>query len=209
LRFRGPLTVLALLVLGAAAPASAQSPEFALGVLTDLAWRPLVRVGPVLADDDLEEAARSGVPIRLRVRVELWRDGWTDDLAATEGWTAVLAYDPLARHFLVRGRSASAPVRRFPTYEAARSEIEGSYPMQIRPLREGRYYYLATLEIETLSLSDLEELERWLQGELQPAVSGDRSVGGALGDGAKRLMIRLLNLPARSLDARTDVFRVP
>lgn len=202
-------TVFALLLAAVAAPAMAQSPEFALTYLPDLAHRPLARVGPVLDDADLEEAARSGVPIRMRVRVELWRDGWTDDLVATERFAAVLAYDPLTQEFLVRGRSADAPVRRFATYADARTAIEGNYPLQIRPNRSGRYYYLGRLEIETLSLSDIEELERWLQGELQPAVRGDRSVTGALGDGAKRLVIRLLNLPARGLDARSARFRVP
>ena len=201
--------VLALLLFATAAFAAAQTPEFALTYLPDLAYRPLARIGPVLDDDALENAARSGIPIRLRVRVELWRDGWTDDLVATERWAAVLAYDPLTQEFLVRGRSADAPVRRFPSFDAARTVIEGNYPLQIRPNRAGRYYYLGRLEIETLSLSDIQELERWLQGELQPAVRGDRSVAGALGDGAKRLMIRLLNLPARGLDTRSARCRVP
>ncbi len=201
--------VLALLLVAAAAPATAQRPEFALTYLPDLGYRPLAHVGPVLADDDLENAARSGVPIRLRVRVELWRDGWTDDLVATERWAAVLVYDPLTLEFLVRGRSADAPARRFRSYAEARAAIEGNYALQIRPGRSGRYYYLGKLDIETLSLSDIEELERWLQGELQPAVRGDRSVAGALGDGAKRLMIRLLNLPARGLETRSARFRVP
>lgn len=203
------VAVLALLLVGGVAPLAAQRPEFALTYLPDLNYRPLAHVGPVLDDDDLEEAARSGVPIRLRVRVELWRDGWTDDLVATERWAAVLAYDPLTKEFLVRGRSADAPVRRFASYADARAAIEGNYPLQIRPNRSGRYYYLGRLEIETLSLSDIQELERWLQGELQPAVRGDRSVTGALGDGAKRLIIRLLNLPARGLETRSARFRVP
>jgi hypothetical protein len=201
--------VLALLLAGVAAPMAAQSPEFALSYLPDLAFRPLVRIGPILDDSDIEEAARSGVPIRIRVRVELWRDGWTDDLVASERFAAVLAYDPLTQEFLVRGRADDAPVRRFTTYADARAAIEGSYPLQIRPNRSGRYYYLGRLEIETLSLSDIQELERWLQGELQPAVRGDRSVTGALGDGAKRLIIRLLNLPTRGVDARSARFRVP
>ncbi|MGH7445643.1 MAG: DUF4390 domain-containing protein [Longimicrobiales bacterium] len=200
---------LVLLLLGFGAPASAQTPEFALTYMPDLAYRPLVRMGTALDRAELADAARSGVPIRVRVRVELWRDGWTDDLVASELWSAVIAFDPLAQQFLVRGRSADVPVRRFASYAAARGAIEGDYPLQIRPTRAGRYYYLGTLQVETLSLSDIEELERWLQGELQPAVSGERSVGGALGAGAKRLMIRLLNLPARSLEARTDRFRVP
>lgn len=201
--------VLVLLLSGLNAAARAQTPDFALGYLPELANRPVVRMGPALDRADLADAARSGVPIRVRVRVELWRDGWTDDLVASELWSAVIAYDPLAEQFLVRGRSADAPVRRFASYAAARGAIEGNYPLQIRPMRPGRYYYLGSLQVETLSLSDIEELERWLQGELQPAVSGERSVGGALGEGAKRLMIRLLNLPARSLEARTERFRVP
>ena len=82
------------------------------------------------------------------------------------------------------------------------------YALSLRPSRRGRYYYTGALDIETLSLSDLEELERWLKGELQPAVSGDRSIPGALGQGARRLFIRVLSLPERRLEARSDRFRV-
>jgi hypothetical protein len=207
---RRPLPGLLLAALLASAGAvHAQRPEFALDYLPQLAHRPVVRVGPVLERSELEEAARAGVPIRLRVRVELWRDGWIDDLVASEALSAVIAFDPLAQHFLVRGRAPDAPVRTFASYAQARAAVEGDYPLQIRPLRAGRYYYLGTLDVETLSVSDLEELERWLQGELQPAVSGDESVGGALGAGAKRLAIRLLNLPARHLETRSGRFRYP
>ena len=200
----------ALLVLFALAPpARAQQREFELELRPAQAHRAVVRIGPVLERADLEEAARAGVPLRLRVRAELWEDGWIDDLVATETLSAVLAFDPLAKQFLVRGRSAEAPVRRFSTYADARAAVEVDYPMQIRPSEEGRYYYLGILQVETLSLTDLEELERWLQGELQPAVSGDESVGDALGAGAKRLVIRLLNLPTRHLETRTPRFRVP
>jgi hypothetical protein len=76
------------------------------------------------------------------------------------------------------------------------------------PRGSGQYYYTVTLQIETLSVSDLDELEHWLQGELQPAVSGQRSVPGAIGQGAKRLMLRILDLPERRYDARTGRFRI-
>jgi hypothetical protein len=78
----------------------------------------------------------------------------------------------------------------------------------MKPTRAGRYYYTAALRIETLSVSDLAELERWLQGELGPAVSGDRSIPGAVVEGAKRLMIRVLGLPTKHLDSRSVRFRV-
>jgi hypothetical protein len=63
--------------------------------------------------------------------------------------------------------------------------------------------------VETLSMSDLDELERWLHGELGPAVAGQRSVPGAVGQGAKRLMLRWLDLPHRRVDARSERFDFP
>ncbi|HEU0051954.1 MAG TPA: hypothetical protein VFQ39_02210, partial [Longimicrobium sp.] len=76
----------------------------------------------------------------------------------------------------------------------------------MRPERAGRYYYLARLEVETLSLSDLEELRRWLRGEARPAVAGEKPVGRAVERGLKRFFVRLLGLPARRYEARTHVF---
>ncbi|HUE76862.1 MAG TPA: hypothetical protein VMM83_02895, partial [Longimicrobiales bacterium] len=60
----------------------------------------------------------------------------------------------------------------------------------------------------TLSLSDLDELGRWLGGELEPAVRGAGSVSRAVGTGVKRLLIRVLDLPARRVVARSVRFEV-
>ncbi|NIP82619.1 MAG: DUF4390 domain-containing protein [Gemmatimonadetes bacterium] len=167
-----------------------------------------VAIDGVLADDALEEAIRSGLPLRLRFRVELWRDEWFDDLADQAAWSAVVAFEPLDRSFLVAAPGA-AELGRFPTYDEAATRIERVYVPTIRPPRSGRYYYIAYLELETLSLSDLDELERWLRGELEPVVRGGRSVTGAVGTGLKRILIRVLGLPARRYEARSQVFRVP
>jgi len=201
--------LLAAAVSLAAVPAGgvAQSRPLTVGVDATPEHVPHLRIGPVLNDAELRDAVRGGLPMRLRIRVELWRDGWIDDLVGTEGWSTVLLYDPLDRQFVVRLR-ASARARFFSTYATARAAIEAEYRLQLRPSRPGRYYYTATLEIETLSVSDLEELERWLQGELQPAVSGDRSITGALGAGVRRLVIRLLGLPSRREETRSPAFRV-
>jgi hypothetical protein len=169
--------------------------------------RAVLRVREILADDELEEAVRSGLPLRMRFLVELWRDAFFDELVATEQWTTVLTYDALSKQYVVRAR-ADARARVFADFAAARAAIETAYAAALRPQRRGRYYYTGALDIETLSLSDLEELERWLKGELQPAVSGDRSIPGAIGQGARRLFIRVLSLPERRLEARSERFRV-
>lgn len=171
-------------------------------------YRPIVRVGPVLRQRQLEEAARSGLPVRVRVRVELWRDRLFDQLVDSTSWSTVIVFEPIGQQFFVRTQPAAGGSRRFDSFNAARAAVESDYVLPMRPTAAGRYYYTSTLQIETLSLSDLEELERWLQGELQPAVSGQRSVPGALGTGARRLVLRLLDLPQRRADARTDRFRI-
>jgi hypothetical protein len=172
-------------------------------------YTPVLHVGPVLSSAQLENAARSGVPVRIRIRVELWRDRFFDQLVDSTSWSTVMIYEPISQQFFVRTMPAGGGVRRFSTFAAARSAVEAVYPLRMQPRQAGRYYYTSSLQIETLSLSDLEELERWLQGELQPAVSGQRSVPNVLGQGAKRLMLRLLDLPHRRVDARTDRFRFP
>jgi hypothetical protein len=190
--------------IAAGGPLSAQ--QHSLSVTADARdHHAVVRLGPVLAGSELSEAAFAGLPIRLRVRTELWRDGLFDDLQQTATWTAVVVYEPLRERFFVRPLDTTGPAR---SYEAARAAVEGELPVRLRPVRTGRYYYTAVLEIETLSVSDLHELERWLQGELQPAVEGDQSIPGAIGQGAKRLLIRVLGVPNRRIDARSPQFRI-
>lgn len=172
-------------------------------------YRPVLRVGPVLDRAELEDAALSGVPIRVRIRVELWRDRFFDQLVETADWASVIVYEPIGEQFFVRTMAEAGRARRADTFAAARGLLERVYTPAMRPRERGRYYYTASLQIETLSISDLEELERWLQGELQPAVSGRRSVPRAIGKGARRLLLRLLDVPARRFDTRTGRFDVP
>lgn len=206
-----PTVVEALAAGPAQGPAQAQAQDALLSIRHDPTGgnRPVLRVGPVLNSAQLEEVARSGLPVRVRLRVELWRDRFFDQLVDSTSWSTVIVYEPLGEQFFARTQPERTGARRFNSFQAARSAVEGSYTLAIRPSAPGRYYYTTTLQIETLSLSDLDELERWLQGELQPAVTGQRSVPAALGQGARRLMLRLLDLPQRRIDARSERFTVP
>ncbi|HYW08088.1 MAG TPA: hypothetical protein VE913_14090, partial [Longimicrobium sp.] len=73
----------ALLVLAAllgVAPAGAQRP-LTLGVSGPASqWRPTVRVNGALRDRALRDALNSGLPVRLHLRVELWRKDVLDQL---------------------------------------------------------------------------------------------------------------------------------
>ncbi|NJD09878.1 MAG: DUF4390 domain-containing protein [Gemmatimonadetes bacterium] len=165
-------------------------------------------IGPVLGDHELADAVLSGVPIRLRLRAELWRDAFFDELVESTTLTTVVVYEPLTRRYFVRSTSGDLRSRVFPSYEAARAAVERDYPLHALTRRAGNYYFTAALDIETLSVSDLQELERWLQGDLQPAVSGGQSLPGAVGEGARRLLIRVLGVPNRQYEARSNRFRI-
>ncbi|HKJ92653.1 MAG TPA: DUF4390 domain-containing protein [Longimicrobiales bacterium] len=169
--------------------------------------QPALNLGSALDDPALRDAVRSGLPLRLRFTVELWRDEIFDNLVDRTRWTLVLQYEPLSGVYrLLDPRTDS--VTSFASYEEASSALTRPRAPPMAPGDPGRYYYLATLEIGTLSLSDLDELEDWLRGELQPAVTGGGSVSGAIGRGLKRLLIRVLDLPVRRFLARSGKFEL-
>jgi hypothetical protein len=168
-----------------------------------------LRVAGVLDDADLNDALRSGLPLRLRFRIELWRDRWIDALTETRSWTTTLLFDPLDRVFIARDeRDGQSVLAVSGSFEDAVAAVHRDHPLEASPQRAGRYYFTAVLEVETLTLSDFDELERWLQGELQPAITGRRPVGSAIGQGARRLVIRLLRLPAKRYESRSSTFEV-
>jgi hypothetical protein len=168
---------------------------------------PRVTVGPVLGDQALEEALRSGLPLRMRFRAELWRDRFFDSLIDDVTWSVVIAFEPLEGVFLV-GPPDGEAAQSYTSFARVRAAVERVYRPGLRPPGPGRYYYLTSLEIETLSLSDLEELGHWLRGELAPVVGARGSVVGAVGTGLRRFLIRVLDLPARRFDARSERFQV-
>lgn len=198
--------VLALVLAMAGGAAGAQVPELAVTPVPEAGFRPRLVIGPVLADSSLRTAAHGGLPLRIRVRVELWQDRFLDDLLGERVLDYTVTFDPMSERYVLRTPEGLAA---FGSWEALRAVVETASLLRLAPVGEGRFYYTATLEVETLSASDLDELQEWLQGELRPAVSGERSIAGAVGQGAKRLFIRLLDLPARRVEVRSGRFRVP
>ena len=145
-----------------------------------------------------------GFPLRVRVDVELWRDGFFDSEVGSEEWRASILYDPVSLDYDVQ--IADGGPNEFDTLEDARTHLQSAFALDLRPDRPGRYYYLAVVELETLSLSDLDELRRWLDGDLRPAVGGDTGVDGAVTQGVRRLFVRALGLPTQRVRLRTEAF---
>lgn len=196
--------LLGLLVLSAI-PARAQNgAPFSLGVEAAAGWRPVVRVRGLLGDPALLDALGSGLPLRVHLRVELWEKSLFDRLVGSEDAFVALAQDPLDQAYIVEtGRGE----QRYRSLAEAETALRSLLIVSLRPpLTRRRFYYLGTLEIESLSLSDLEELRRWLRGEVRPAVQGRAPAERALARGISRLFVRLVGLPTRRYSARSATF---
>jgi hypothetical protein len=172
---------------------------------------PVVRSENLLADGRWLSALRSGLPVRLHYRVEVWRSrgGWFDAFERQAEWDVVLRHEPLLDQYtvltLVGGR---AQERRYATVDALNAALAFAYQINVRPALGGRYYYTASLEISTLSDSDLDELQRFLEGDLEDVAQGKERVGDALGRGATRFLLRLAGLPSLRLEVRSATFDV-
>lgn len=167
----------------------------------------LVEIVSLFEDPGLQEAVLSGLPLRIRIVVQLWKDGrFFDSQKGQHEWRASVVYDPLTRRYRVQaGGNPEVEANTLPQVQAT---LQQTLPIPIRPSENGRYYYLALVEMETLSLTDLEELRRWLRGDLGAVVSGEDDVEGALGNGLRRVFVRMLGLPARKFQVRSPRFEI-
>lgn len=170
-----------------------------------------VRAQSLLGGAKLRELMRSGFPAAMSFRLELWREGGLfDELEQSEQWSVLVRYDPYSQEFFVvrRQRNAVEDFGSFPTLADAEAVLAKPYEVILQPQRSGsRYYYNVVVDIEALSVSDLDELERWLRGELRPAVRGKRAPIPALQRGLGTLLSRLLGGERRQFEAKSATFR--
>jgi hypothetical protein len=209
--------LLALLALAAPGEAYAQtgnSVRLEVRLTPDSAARgqraPVVRSENLLGDGRWLSTLRSGLPVRLHYRIEIWRsrNGWLDELTRQVYWDVVVRHEPLLDQYTMLTIFGSrVQERRYATLDALTAALAFAYQINVSPTEAGSYYYTATMEVSTLSDSDLDELERFLEGDLE-AARGQAGLGDALGRGATRFLLRLAGLPSLRLEARTGRFTV-
>ncbi len=168
----------------------------------------VVRAEHLLEDGVFDGALRNGFPVRYHFGLELWRKATLfDRLRRDAEWDAVVRLDPLTGEYdLIR--SPGGTVEHFTSVEAVSHALATRFSVELLPPpgRGARYYYVATLEITSLSLTELEEVERWLTGDVGPAIKSSGNIADALANGARRLLIRFSGLPRRRLEQRSPTF---
>jgi hypothetical protein len=171
---------------------------------------PVIRSDNLLGDGRWLSTLRSGLPVRLHYRVEVWRsrDGWIDQLTRQLYWDVVVRHEPLLDEYTMLTIFGSrVQERRYATLDALTAALAFAYQINVSPDEAGNYYYAATLEVSTLSDTDLDVLDRFLEGEANGG-GGRAGLGETLERGATRFLLRLAGLPSLRLEARTRRFAV-
>ncbi len=220
MRWRGGMVALGALLAGAPwTSLAAQDPgplRLHVTLTQDSSLRgaraPVVRSENLLSGENRWlDALRSGLPVRLHYRVEVWRsrEGWFDNFSRQVEWDVVVRHEPLLDQYtLLTLVGARRQERRYATLDALGAALAFAYQVNVRPDEPGGYYYAASLQVSTLSDSDLDELERFLAGDLGDGGQGGEGIGNAVGRGATRFLLRLAGLPSLRLEARSPRFVV-
>ncbi len=171
---------------------------------------PVIRSDNLLGDGRWLSTLRSGLPVRLHYRVEVWRsrNGWLDQLTRQLYWDVVVRHEPLLDQYTMLTIFGSrVQERRYATLDALTAALAFAYQINVSPDEPGSYYYTGTLEVSTLSDTDLDELDRFLEGEVEGG-GGQAGLGETIERGATRFLLRLAGLPSLRLEARTGRFTI-
>jgi hypothetical protein len=201
-------------VLLVAFQAGAQKPQvqIILPERSELATEPpLVRSAALLTDGGMRNLLVNGFPARLHYRMERWaKGGWFDDIKATSEWDVVVKYDALSKRYHVfrAVKNRAQELGSYDNINDAEGMVDAPFKAPIAPAKRGqRSYYNLVLDIETLSLTELDEVEQWLRGELKPAVRGKKNPGTAVSRCVRTLVVRLLGGEKLRYEARSGTFR--
>ena len=92
------------------------------------------------------------------------------------------------------------------TVTTAEAQFDGPFRAPLHPNRSGRYYYNLTVEVQTLTETDLDALQQWLRGPTSPQKSNPVT---AVSSGIGRLFSRMLGGGKQVIQERSGVFEVP
>ena len=164
----------------------------------------------LLTDPTTRELLRNGFPTRIHYKVELWREkGLFNDIEGSTEWDVLVQYDPASQVYRAVRKNGKQleDFGSYATLTSAEEPLSRPYRVPLRPRSAGgRYYYNVFLDVTTLDVSDLDELQRWLRGEFQPAVRGKTNPASALKNGIGTLLSRLLGGERRHYEQRSETF---
>ena len=204
-----PLVLLALL----AAPLAAQNErprlDIVLGAMPGQDG-PSVQTANLVTDPHTRDLLVNGAfPERMHFKLELWRKGgfFGDDLDGRSEWDVLVSYDPTRQMFNVvrRLENQFEDFGGFSSIAAADGQLARPFRVPLHPSQSGHYYYNLTVEVRTLTETDLAALQQFLRGTPQATSKPLSWLGRSIG----RLMSRVLGGDIRRYAQQSEVFGVP
>jgi len=208
---------LAVFVTAGAAPVSAQArPTLSLELPADsLLTRhgPLVRAANMLAGERIRELINAGFPARFHFRVELWSAGrFFDDFQQAGEFDVLVRFLPAEKMYEVTQiqNDRAFPLGKFTAVTDAERAIArpNAAPVAARRMSKAQYYQ-ATLTVEALSAKDIDEVTRWLQGDVEPGMTGRANPASILSRGFRTALSRVLGGEKTEYEATTPRFHTP
>lgn len=173
---------------------------------------PLVSATGMLGSERLRQLLAAGFPARLHFRVELWTEAFMiDRLQRTDEWDVVVQWLPTEHTYEVFHVQDERPLSLGRFADVADAERAVARPTVARIVaRPGArpQYYQATLVVESLSERDLDEVSRWLRGDIEPGITGRANPASVLSRGIRTIASRLLGGERLEYQATTPHFRV-
>ncbi len=175
---------------------------------------PLVIASDMLAGPRAREPLAAGFPARFHFLVTLWSEGgfFGNKVERRAEYDVIVSYSAMEKKYQVLQIVNDRPfsLGNFDRVEDADGAIARPTRVPIVPMRSNkRFYYRVTLDVSILGASDLDEVNRWLKGEFEPAIHGERNPGTAFTRSLRMLTSRLLGGESREFDATTAMFKAP
>lgn len=200
--------VAAVALVVSATPLSAQGPPRIDIRQQNGTTPPAFAARDVITAVPFDELLRNGFPARLHFGVEVWTTGrWFDEVVDRADWDVIIKYDLIDRTYEVVRilRGAITSLGNYTRFQDARAASELAHAPVLNTPAGRRGYFAVQVDVQTLDVSDLAEMQRWLRGEARPAVQGKRNPGTALTRGVRSLVSRLLGGEVRRLETRSPV----
>jgi hypothetical protein len=205
------LAVLSVVVVASTATAQSRpTVTVTAPAITRASDGPTIRLRGAFGDGRSRDLLSTGFPAQIVIEIELWGTGrFGDDLLGAVRSERVVRFDALSGGYrLARIVGDSViPEGRYPSLASLTDAISEPQrvPLAARAGRRGQYY-TARVTIETLTRSDLAEVERWLKGDLGPALRGQSDPTSPVTRGLRTLFSRLLGGQVVRIEGRSALF---
>lgn len=200
----------------AAASAAAQSSLSVSIALPAPGARP--NDGPTVTVANMLEGSRNAKLLassfvgRMTITVELWESHrWIDEPLGQVLWQRVVKMDGLTRIYRTAHSVADSLVEdgRFATLDDVRKALSAPHIAPAIPTtHHGTMYYMVNVTVETLNSNDLAEVKRWLSGEVQPMIHGQRNPVVAAMSALQTIGSRLLGGDVKKASQSSAKFRL-